>query len=600
MRNWIFPHTAERDYMRQLLAYVGGFTKTTESRLKELYLLRNDAEGDWSEALAALIIELTASFLRAGETQVLRLPNVFTSISQFNDRQWRLQVKAGTGLEIGPSGTLPFNTVGLGSTSNPQSVRAVFGMGVDVYRSEPWLAALQRNWIAENVNLIKDLPASYLSRVETVVRTGVMQGASIGTISAELQKLEGMTKNRAKLIAADQVGKANAALSEYRMKDLGIKSYIWQTSKDERVRATHMASQGQQYTFVKGSPHVHGLNPGQDIRCLPYESNIEIATSVTKLWRRSNTSKLSCVVTESGKSVKATPKHPVLTNRGWIEIQSVRVGDYLVNTGNQGILTFKNNVKRSDAQIGEIFDTISSYVIPHASSVLGFEFHGDATDGEIETIDIGSFLPDELDSEIGKRICERFLAMADDNIGNSFLNRNGTLPFLVSRLWFSSDSVMRGFCKLVSLLNRETGHSDESRLAAISYFNAALDKASPDGLSIDFVNLGNLKLACSTEIFCNNLINGKMFSIIRQASTLWNNVTVSAERLGEIVGMNADLSSGRLQGIAAGYEFERVTEVFVSEFSVSHVYNLETLPNWYSSDNLIIHNCRCWAEPVFD
>lgn len=264
---WLYPNTAERDYMRLLLSYVRSMDKQTKEKLKSLDLLRNDAEGDWSEALTEAFLELLAAFLGIGETVIARLPDTFTSISKFNDQQWRLQVKAGTGIEIGPSSALPFNARAMGSVSNPSQVRAVFGMGVDVYRSEPWLAPLQRNWVAQNVNLIKSIPEQYLTRVETIVRQGVMQGASIKSISAELQKIEGVTENRAKLIAADQVGKANAALSEERMGALGIDEYIWTTSHDERVRPTHAESDGKKYAFKTGSPYVHGLNPGQDIRC---------------------------------------------------------------------------------------------------------------------------------------------------------------------------------------------------------------------------------------------------------------------------------------------------------------------------------------------
>lgn len=250
--------------MRLLLADVRTYNRMTVDGLKERQLMRQDA---WSEDFAEYMIYLAAAMLNVGDSTALRLPDVFASINKFNDRQWVLQVKAGTGLEIGQTGTLPLGARGLGSVSDPKSVRAVFGMGVDIYRSEPWLAALQKNWVAENVSLIRDLPTKYLNQVESIVRVGVMQGSSIKSISAELEKLEGMTKNRAKLIAADQVGKANAALSEHRIQDLGIDSYTWQTSLDERVRHTHMMSQGQEYTFKKGSPHVHGLNPGMDYRC---------------------------------------------------------------------------------------------------------------------------------------------------------------------------------------------------------------------------------------------------------------------------------------------------------------------------------------------
>lgn len=267
MRNWLFPWSVDREYKSLLVNYVKSMDVQTRKRLKELDLMRQDAPGDWSEAVAALFLELLAAFLDDGQSVVARMPNMFTSISKFNDKQWRLQVKAGTGLEIGPSGALPFNATALGSVSNPQSVRAVFGMGVDVYRSEPWLRPLQENWIAQNVTLIKSVPAQYLDQVQGAIRRGVMEGQSIKTISENLQKIEGITENRANLIAADQVAKANAALSEHRMTDLGITEYTWQTVHDERVRPAHAASDGDRLSFAKGNPKDHNLNPGQPVRC---------------------------------------------------------------------------------------------------------------------------------------------------------------------------------------------------------------------------------------------------------------------------------------------------------------------------------------------
>lgn len=267
MRNWLFPWSVDREYKALLLSYVKSMDAQTRKRLKELDLMRQDAPGDWSEAVAALFLELLAAFLDDGQSVVARLPNMFTTISKFNDTQWRLQVKAGTGLEIGPSGALPFDAKALGSVSNPQSVRAVFGMGVDVYRSEPWLKPLQENWIAQNVTLIKSVPEQYLNQVQGAVRRGVMEGQSIKTISENLQKIEGITENRANLIAADQVAKANAALSEHRMTDLGIEEYTWQTVHDERVRPAHAASDGDRLAFKTGNPKDHNLNPGQPVRC---------------------------------------------------------------------------------------------------------------------------------------------------------------------------------------------------------------------------------------------------------------------------------------------------------------------------------------------
>ena len=52
-------------------------------------------------------------------------------------------------------------------------------------------------------------------------------------------------KNRAKLIARDQVGKAYGELNKVRQEELGISRYVFRTSMDERVRANHKAMNGK-------------------------------------------------------------------------------------------------------------------------------------------------------------------------------------------------------------------------------------------------------------------------------------------------------------------------------------------------------------------
>ena len=53
----------------------------------------------------------------------------------------------------------------------------------------------------------------------------------------EIRKLDTQIEGwRARLIARDQVGKLNGALTKRRMSDAGIDKYTWMTANDERVR----------------------------------------------------------------------------------------------------------------------------------------------------------------------------------------------------------------------------------------------------------------------------------------------------------------------------------------------------------------------------
>lgn len=88
---------------------------------------------------------------------------------------------------------------------------------------------------AENVNLIKSIPAEYFSKVETLVLGGMKDGLAPTAIAKQIQEQTGATARRAKLIARDQVSKLNADLTEYRQAAAGIEFYKSVDAGDVRV-----------------------------------------------------------------------------------------------------------------------------------------------------------------------------------------------------------------------------------------------------------------------------------------------------------------------------------------------------------------------------
>ncbi|MAK31420.1 minor capsid protein, partial [Acinetobacter sp.] len=70
--------------------------------------------------------------------------------------------------------------------------------------------------------------------------------------------------SRARLIAADQMGKVNGQINKARQLSMGVETYVWQTAKDERVRKDHQHKQGK--TFRWDDPPTGG-HPGEPIRC---------------------------------------------------------------------------------------------------------------------------------------------------------------------------------------------------------------------------------------------------------------------------------------------------------------------------------------------
>jgi len=258
----LYPSGAERSYNKLLQDFVTQLTTETEKQIRDANVLRIDG---FSEDLTYLLAGMLEFGMLIANPVIFRLPEVYANINTFNDRQWRLVVKSGTGITIPPSGAIPNGMVAYGNVSDPTLIRARFGIGVDIFRSEPWLIPRMNNWIDYNTSLIKSIPTQYIGKVESAIRNGVMAGNASREIAKEIKRLSGVTSYRAKFIARDQVSKANADLTQYRQQDLGIKEYTWITSNDERVRPSHEAHANKVYKWSE--PPANTGHPGHDYQC---------------------------------------------------------------------------------------------------------------------------------------------------------------------------------------------------------------------------------------------------------------------------------------------------------------------------------------------
>ena len=141
---------------------------------------------------------------------------------------------------------------------------AMTSLGLKVIEPQSQLATAEKVWLRQNASLIKSIPAEVAEHVRQKVETMVPQGARWETIAKQLREEHGIAKNRAQLIARDQVGKYNADLAQTRMQACGINAYSWSGAQDNRERASHLALQGTVWTFDKPPPIG---NPGTPIQC---------------------------------------------------------------------------------------------------------------------------------------------------------------------------------------------------------------------------------------------------------------------------------------------------------------------------------------------
>lgn len=308
MKQPLQPLGALRSYQAMLLAYVADMTQETKNTLPQLDGLEVGTAA-WSARLTELMAALALWHADHVGRVINRLGSAFNAVNRFNDKDWQEIVRAGTGLKIVPSsaqlpsppqvvlrniprpsrsvratilggarppGPLPFLPPAMPSgVSSPIEISSRLGYRVDVYRSEPWLADLQANWVARNAALIKTIPQQYMAQVEALIRDAALKGLQPAELKKQIMELTGVSERRAKVIARDQMAKANAELTKYRQEDLGITEYTWLTSRDERVRGTpggryasarpsHYAREGGRFSWAKPP---EGGHPGMAILC---------------------------------------------------------------------------------------------------------------------------------------------------------------------------------------------------------------------------------------------------------------------------------------------------------------------------------------------
>lgn len=141
--------------------------------------------------------------------------------------------------------------------------------GVKPFLSEPWLAAELSNSVQQNVTLITTMHTDYFKNVEFEVLNGFQKGLTTREIQKRIIKKTGASKNRARLIARDQISKLNSTLATKRATGAGVKKFRWSTSQDERVRASHQEVNNKIFTYKAGASIDGASNvlPGQPINC---------------------------------------------------------------------------------------------------------------------------------------------------------------------------------------------------------------------------------------------------------------------------------------------------------------------------------------------
>lgn len=126
--------------------------------------------------------------------------------------------------------------------------------------------------VAENVSLIKSIPAQFMKDVTGAVLRSISTGQGLSEVIPALEKYEGVTLRRARNIALDQTRKAYNTINKERMQAVGVKRFEWvHSGGGQKPRELHIQMSGNIYSFddlpvIDENTGERGI-PGQAVNC---------------------------------------------------------------------------------------------------------------------------------------------------------------------------------------------------------------------------------------------------------------------------------------------------------------------------------------------
>lgn len=151
-------------------------------------------------------------------------------------------------------------------------VEKTLGINIlDDYHSGEFYSEQLQLWIDENVGLISTLPDELLGDMQSIVENGFLNGRSNRDIVKDIQTQFGVSRNKAKFYATDQLSKLNADITHQQQTECGVEEYVWSSSRDQRVRERHAQLDGTKHRWdtppIVDTKTGRRAHPGEDYRC---------------------------------------------------------------------------------------------------------------------------------------------------------------------------------------------------------------------------------------------------------------------------------------------------------------------------------------------
>lgn len=360
---------------------------------------------------------------------------------------------------------------------------------------------------------------------------------------------------------------------------------MYSAINDSRVRPAHLALN----RIVLPIDHPFWLThyPPLGFRCFLPETKIDGASHGAI--KRFYSGKIVELVTKSGRKLRVTANHPILTSRGWVVAELIKQGDNLI-AYDRPVESLNANGLTREVYNNEFVPTAENLFktfVGHALAVgeaSSFKFDGDlfTLDGEIHIDVLDDGLSIKINSGSGQNIKQRMFMIRNDGTCFEFTEANSSSSgrHTIQNIVFSENpiNITQGCSKLF-------GNQSFSKILSLVEANCSQLQLSI-GVSAGIPGSRALTLNSARSLFDDLPFDRFGLASSSQDNALFDEL--SSHGVSDDSGLFGYLADAHASHVAV----DPVVNV-IEDFFSGHVYDFQSDSGLLSADGIITHNCRC-------
>lgn len=348
------------------------------------------------------------------------------------------------------------------------------------------------------------------------------------------------------------------------------------TAGDEKVCPRCEALEGQVFSYAE----VIGLIP-LHVNCLPGDSFVSPIGRIAATSKRTYEGDLIVIRTATGNELKATPNHPVLTDRGWVGIQFLNKGSRVVCYGGGDFVFSRtgHDYKHVPTRIEDVTEAFAKFGSLVRVPLNPVDFHGDGVGDYVDVVYSNSPLKgDRFDVSFLQKAAE--VAVQFRNLYLCAFKSLSTAYFFGTTALTSS---YRGVGRFGENLSFVGGQSLPVPLQ-VPVIGSSVGSGDL-GLSL-FGGHSTPENSCAKPVGLYDLGGSHRFGLGTDGDSFFH------EKASDASAAYFEPFSEVAKRLPFPVVFDDVVSVERVAFS-GHVYNLETSAGCYVANNIVTHNCRC-------